>query len=128
LSGIILAPQRWPRSPPTCPHHRRRRRSIRSDSNRARALAALAPHLPPHLLADAPPPLGQSALAALAALAPHLPPHLLADALTAARTIRSDRNRATALAALAPHLPAEQQPAVYADALAAARTIADDAD
>ena len=60
---------------------------------------------------------------ALAALAPHLPPHLLAAALAAARAIEWDFARATALAALAPHLPAEQQPAVYADALATARTI-----
>jgi hypothetical protein len=65
-------------------------------------------------------------LAALAALAPHLPPHLLADALAAARTIRDADDQVAALAALAPHLPAEQQPAVYAEALAAARTIANE--
>jgi hypothetical protein len=68
----------------------------------------------------------EARVTALAALAPHLPPHLLADALAAARTIADEYWRSRALAALAPHLPAEQQPAVYADALAAARTIAND--
>ena len=43
---------------------------------------------------------------ALAALAPHLPPHLFAEALAAARAIEWDFARATALAALAPHLAA----------------------
>jgi hypothetical protein len=105
--------------------------AIADKEARATALAALAPHLPPHLLADA---LAAARTIAdedwrsraLAALAPHLPPHLLADALAAARTIADEYLRSRALAALAPHLPAEQQPAVFADALAAARTIADE--
>ncbi|MBO9391259.1 MAG: hypothetical protein J7482_21465 [Roseiflexus sp.] len=84
-------------------------RVIADDAARATALAALAPHLPPHLLTDA------LAVAraityewyraeALAALAPHLPPHLLAEALAAARAIEDGWQRAKALAALAPHL------------------------
>jgi len=107
-------------------------RALADKEARATALAALAPHLPPHLLAAA---LAAARAiewdfaraTALAALAPHLPaeqqPAVYADALAAARAIWSDSNRARALAALAPHLPAEQQPAVYADALATARTI-----
>jgi hypothetical protein len=106
--------------------------AIADKEARATALAALAPHLPPHLLADA---LAAARTIAdeywrsraLAALAPHLPaeqqPAVYADALAAARTIADEYWRSRALAALAPHLPAEQQPAVYADALAAARTI-----
>ncbi|HXG32350.1 MAG TPA: hypothetical protein VNJ11_03215 [Bryobacteraceae bacterium] len=90
----------------------------------ANVLAALAPHLPPHLLAEA------LAVArairypyarakALADLAPHLPPHLLAEALAAACAIEDALWRAEALADLAPHLP----PHLLAEALAAARPI-----
>ncbi|MGQ9927598.1 MAG: hypothetical protein ACUVS4_12110, partial [Chloroflexaceae bacterium] len=43
---------------------------------------------------------------ALAALAPHLPPDLLREALAAARAITDADDRAEALAALAPHLAA----------------------
>jgi hypothetical protein len=108
--------------------------AIADKEARATALAALAPHLPPHLLAEA---LAAARTIddeywrsrALAALAPHLPaeqqPAVYADALAAARTIADEYGRSAALAALAPHLPAEQQPAVYADALAAARAIWD---
>ena len=43
---------------------------------------------------------------ALTALAPHLPPPLFAEALAAVRAIKSVFSRAIALAALAPHLAA----------------------
>ncbi|WP_232219038.1 hypothetical protein [Chloroflexus sp. Y-396-1] len=89
--------------------------AIADEEARSEALAALAPHLPPPLLADV---LADALAAAraikwddararaLAALAPHLPPPLLADALAAARAIMWDDARARALAALAPHLAA----------------------
>jgi hypothetical protein len=101
------------------------------DSDRAQALAELAPHLPPDLLAQA----LETATAitdddaraqALTGLAPHLPPDLLARALDAATAITDERHRAQALTRLAPHLPAADQPAVLARALAAATAIADD--
>ncbi len=46
---------------------------------------------------------------ALAALAPHLDPQHLGEALTAARAIKSKSARAQALAALAPRLEPGQQ-------------------
>ncbi|NPA91581.1 MAG: hypothetical protein GXO55_09070, partial [Chloroflexi bacterium] len=93
-------------------------------SLRAEALAALAPHLPEDLMAQA---LGAARMIAsdryraeaLAALAPHLPQDLMAQALVAARKIRDQDHRALALAALAPHLPQD----LMAQALDAARKI-----
>ncbi|EFO80411.1 hypothetical protein OSCT_1770 [Oscillochloris trichoides DG-6] len=55
---------------------------------------------------------------ALAALAPHLPPDLLAEALDVAQAITDATARAKVLGALAPHLPSEQQPTAYKQALA----------
>ena len=48
-----------------------------------------------------------------AALAPHLPPNLLAQALAAAREIGNESARAEALAALAPRLAELPRPALY---------------
>ena len=102
---------------------------------RAKTLAALAPHLPAELLADAlsaAKTIGdeQYRAAALAALAPHLPAEqqqeVLADALRDAKAIGDEQYRAAALAALAPHLPAEQQQEVLADALRDAKAIGDE--
>jgi hypothetical protein len=110
-------------------------RAIGDAAARARALAALAPHLPPALLPEA---LAAAReieredlrIATLAALAPHLPPNeqpiVYAEALAAARAIERGRARADELAALAPHLPPNEQPIVYAEALAAARAIGDE--
>jgi hypothetical protein len=89
--------------------------AIADKQARATALAALAPHLPPHLLADA---LAAARTIAdeywrsraLAALAPHLPTHLFAEALAAARTIDSEYRRSEALAALAPTCPPSSSP------------------
>ena len=69
---------------------------------------------------------------ALTALAPHLPAEqrqkVLVDALSAARAIGDERDRAHALTALAPHLPAEQRQKVLVDALQAVIAIGDDRD
>ena len=90
---------------------------IRDKSDRVRALATLAPHLPPQhqsqVLAEAlsiarelPETglFGGPRVQALATLAPNLPPDLLAEALAAAREIEDKRARAETLAALATRL------------------------
>jgi hypothetical protein len=80
------APERWPRSPPTCPDPAGEALAAARTADeewRARALAALAPHLPTEQQ-----------------------PAVYADALAAARTIADEEWRARALAALAPHLAA----------------------
>jgi hypothetical protein len=97
------------------------------DADRAATLAALTPHPPPHLLAEAL--VAARAIKskgnrakALAALAPRLPAHLLNEALAAARAIKSEGNRAKALAALAPRLP-DDQPTVPATSSAPTRRV-----
>jgi hypothetical protein len=110
-------------------------RAISFDGSRARALAALAPHLPeterPAVLRDAleaARAISDNVVRAhvLAALAPHLPeterPAVLRDALETARAISDDDSRARALAALAPRLPET----LLRDALEVARAISDD--
>ena len=90
-----------------------------------RALARLAPHLPPALLVAA---LAVAVAItseyhraeALAGLASHLPPGLLTEAVAAAAAITDSRSRARALTALAQHLPEPDRPPVLAQALAAA--------
>src|SRR6202044_2695701 len=57
---------------------------------------------------------------ALTVLAPHLPVDLLAEALTAARSLEYEGERAKALAALVRQLPEQERPGVLAEALAAA--------
>jgi hypothetical protein len=102
--------------------------AIEDEFHRAEALIALAPHLPPAVLAEA---LSaaraitdeHSRAEALIALAPHLPPAVLAEALSAARAITDEATRARALCDLALHLPPTDQPAVLAEALSAARAI-----
>ena len=97
----------------------------------ARALKALAPHLPEALL-------GEALTAArgirdeydrawaLANLAPHLPEALLGEALAAARGIGEEWYGAWALAALVPHLAEAERRVVLGEALAAARGIGDE--
>ena len=75
------------------------------------------------MLSDLGLPDERSGADALGALAPHLPPELLAAALETARSLQDEGSRANALGALAPHLPASEQPAVYAAALETARSI-----
>ena len=103
-----------------------------SPALRAKALAALAPHL-----AGNPAFLGNALAAAarmapdiyrarvLAALAPHLAGHpaLLAKAVAAADAIGWDYRRADVVAALAPHLPPEDRSRALTEALARARAI-----
>ena len=91
-------------------------RAIGDEGSRARALAALAPHLTPPSATrpgqalEAARAIGDegSRARALAALAPHLTPperdQALRQALEAARAIGDEGSRARALAALAPHL------------------------
>ena len=105
--------------------------AIAGGDSHANELAALAPYLPPDLLAralDAASALtdSYSRAYALTGLAPHLPPDLLARALDAATAITEDDSRARTLAELIPHIPAEQQPAVLARALDAATAITED--
>ena len=80
-------------------------RAITDEDARARALVALAPHLPEAQQAE-----------------------VYAEALAAARNITDEDARARALGALAPHLPEAQQAEVYAEALAAARIITEEYD
>ena len=88
--------------------------AIRGDSERARTLTGLAPHLP----ADQQPAVLAQALStataiseesdraqALTDLTPLLPPDLLILAFAAATAIRSSSDRAKALTGLVPHLP-----------------------
>jgi hypothetical protein len=67
--------------------------------------------------------------AALAALAPQLPEdertRVLGEALSAAQTISDGYSRAGALAALAPQLPEDERTRVLGEALSAAQTISD---
>jgi hypothetical protein len=116
-------------------------RGISSEGSRSRALAGLAPHLPPELQGEV---IGEALSAArsvsseeersraLAGLAPHLPPQLqgevIGEALSAARSVSSEEERSRALAVLAPHLPPQLQGEVVGEALSAARSISDEED
>jgi hypothetical protein len=75
-------------------------KAIGADDARARALAALAPHLAPQQRDEA-----------------------LCEALAAAKAIGADDTRAEALAALAPHVAPEQRDEALREALAAAKAI-----
>ncbi len=59
----------------------------------------------------------------LSALAPHLPPSLIAQGLDIARTIGDEYHRAKALAKLCPQLPDAERAAVLHEALDAAGTV-----
>jgi len=103
---------------------------IRYAYDRAKALAALAPHLPPDLLPqalDAAKRIEKSARAyALAALALRLAVLGYSwEALTTAKEIWDADDRTRALAALTPHLPPDLQEQALRQALAAAREIRD---
>ncbi len=102
--------------------------------NRARALAALVPHLPePKRRTALEEALGAARgvayspdrVKALDAIGPLLPPDMLPEALTAARTIKDATDRAVAIAALAPRMPDEERAAVLTEALADIRTSRD---
>ncbi|QEH37826.1 Regulatory protein AfsR [Aquisphaera giovannonii] len=106
-------------------------RQIPYPRSRVKALAALAPHLPPSLMIqalEAARAIGDERLRtdALIACALHLPvaerDRALAQALEAARTIKHDWDKSHALVALAPHL----SPLLTPQALEAARTIRDE--
>ena len=106
--------------------------SMPDEGARARALAALAPHLPQNLLPQALKAAGEirwplARVLALAALAPHLPHHLreqaLQQAFKAAEAIEDADDRAQALAALAPHLPQSLREQALQQALQAAGKI-----
>ncbi len=108
-------------------------RAITGEDARARALVALAPHLPEAQQAgvyaealDAARAItyGVAPAQTLVALAPHLPEGLLAEALDAARAFTFGRDRARALVALAPHLPE----GLLAEALDAARATTNEVD
>ena len=108
---------------------------LHNTSNRAQALAALAPHLAQDQIAEA---LTASKTirdkrergGALVALAPHLPSKqqavALVEALAATQAMDDASNRAFALAALAPHLPYQQKAAAVAEALAGAKAIGEE--
>ena len=101
-------------------------RSIRSESDRARALECLAPHLSENLLTEA----LEIAKAmreeiwqgnALKGLAPHLSENLSTKALEVAKAIRDESRRGWTLKDLAPHLSEN----LLTDALEAAISIRD---
>ena len=102
--------------------------SISFANDRARAFAALAPHLSPELLREALHVVRDivddaNRARTLARLAPHLPPDLLVAAFNIAQELRPPQARASALVALIPYLaPAARQQALE-DALAAALAI-----
>lgn len=103
------------------------------ESNRAYALRALAPQLPPRLLdkalASAANTKSDSSRAtALTGLAPHLPPELLTQALAIATAIDSAYSRAQGLTALAPRLPVSRRTEILKQAIAAATAITGDND
>jgi hypothetical protein len=106
----------------------------RRHTDRAAALAALAPQLPEDERTRV---LGEALSAAqtisheasraraLAELAPQLPEPLLGEALSAAQTISDEDSRARVLTALAPQLPEDERTRVLGEALSAAQTISD---
>lgn len=102
--------------------------SISFVGDRARAFAALAPHLSPELLREALHIVRDivddtDRAQTLTRLAPHLPPDLLVAAFNIAQELRPPQARTSALVALIPYLsPAARQQALE-DALAAALAI-----
>jgi hypothetical protein len=104
--------------------------AIQEYSERAQAVAKLAPHLPQELLGEALTAV-ETAIghpdytAALAALAPRLPPELLDEAFIAVKDMLYlfESDRPSALATLIPFLPPQQQRTVLAEALEAAKSI-----
>ena len=105
-------------------------RQIPDPQQRAEALSALVPYLPPDLLLAAFAAIQDiedefARADALGALAPHLPPDLLPAALAAAEDIQNADARADALRALAPHLPLDLRSQALHNALAAIRDIKD---
>ena len=95
---------------------------------RTRTIEALAPYLPPNLIADvfaASRAIGdeEDRARALVALAPHLGPNLIPEALAAANAIKDENNRTRALTALAPrHLPPEQVTKLLVELVTAAES------
>ncbi|MBN1936966.1 MAG: ATP-binding protein, partial [Anaerolineae bacterium] len=114
-------------------------RTFGNEYSRARALSALASHLPEgergtvlgealataRVIED-----GGNRADALSALASRLPEGereaVLGEALAAARAIWDEGNRADALSALAPRLPEGEREAVLGEALATARAVGDE--
>jgi hypothetical protein len=94
-------------------------RQMPNPQQRAEALSALVPYLPPDLL-----PAAFAAIQdiedefararALRALAPHLPPDLILAAFAAVQDIEDEFARADVLGALAPHLPPDLLLAAFA--------------
>ncbi|MEL6151592.1 MAG: hypothetical protein AAFR56_18335, partial [Chloroflexota bacterium] len=98
---------------------------------RARALVALAPHLPPELQGEALAavhslPSEHDRANMLAELAPELPPQMLVASLAVAHTMRAVDDRTHALAALARHVPEHAREQTVLDALAAAQSLSHD--
>ena len=94
-------------------------RQMPDPQQRAEALSALVPHLPPDLLPTAfvaaQDISDESARArALGALAPHLSPDLLLTAFAAVRDITNESARTRALSALAPYLSSDLLCAAFA--------------
>jgi ribosomal 50S subunit-associated protein YjgA (DUF615 family) len=96
-------------------------RAVKDESERAKALVALAPHLPATYLSevlkvaqtiqDEP-----NRVKTLTALIPYLP-EILPEALKAVRAVKNESERAKTLVVLAPHLPTTYLPEVLEGAL-----------
>ena len=113
--------------------------AIQSESDRANALAAIAPQLPETERIKVLEQALSAALAiqddrfgsrakALAAIAPQLPttePQLLAQALSAAQSIQNEAYRAPVLAAIAPQLPETERLQVWQQVLSTVLAIQD---
>jgi hypothetical protein len=95
---------------------------------RARALVALAPHLPPDLQGEALAavhslPLERERATLLAQLARELPPKMLVASLAVAHTMQDQDARVHALAALARHVPVQAQRQTMLDTLNAVHSL-----
>ncbi len=102
--------------------------SISFAADRARAFAALAPHLSPELLREALHIVRDivddtDRARTLARLAPHLSPDLLVAAFNLAQELRPPQARASALVAIIPYLTPTARQQALEDALAAALAI-----
>ncbi len=102
--------------------------SVSFVGDRARAFAALAPHLSPELLGEALHIVRDivddtDRAHTLARIAPHLPPDLLVAAFNIAQELRPPQARALALVALIPYLSPTARQQALEDALAAALAI-----
>jgi hypothetical protein len=94
-------------------------RQMPDPQQRAEALSALVPYLPPDLLLAAFAAIQDiedefARARALRALAPHLPPDLILASFAAVQDIEDEFARADALGALAPHLPPDLLLAAFA--------------